>query len=131
MNPRILLRAEGLAAFLASTAVFFSLDGPLWLYLLLALAPDLSMVGYAAGPRVGSYCYNAAHTYVAPLALAGLGLRTGYPLAVLVAAVWAAHVGMDRLVGYGLKFPDSFDHTHLSAAESRTALRTVENESAP
>ena len=115
MNPRILLRAEGLTVFLGATAAFFGLDGPLWLYLVLALAPDLSMVGYAAGPRVGSYCYNAAHTYVVPLALAGIGLWASVPVALLVAAVWTAHIGVDRLVGYGLKHPDEFGHTHLSA----------------
>ncbi|WP_435349143.1 DUF4260 family protein [Haloarchaeobius sp. HRN-SO-5] len=66
-----------------------------------------------AGPRIGSYGYNLVHTYVSPLALAGVGLWLTTPLAVLVALVWAAHIGADRLVGYGLKYPTGFNDTHL------------------
>lgn len=114
MNPRSLLRAEGLAAFVAATAAYFLwLDGPAWLFLLLALAPDLAMAASLAGPRIGSYGYNLAHTYVAPLAVAGVGLWLAAPAAVLVALVWAAHVGADRAVGYGLKYPSGFGDTHL------------------
>lgn len=114
MYPRLLLRAEGLAAFVAATAAYFVwLDGPLWLYLVLALAPDLAMLAYLAGPRLGSYGYNVAHTYVAPLALAGAGVWLGVPTAVLVALVWTAHIGADRLVGYGLKYPTGFRDSHM------------------
>ncbi|MFC7228421.1 DUF4260 domain-containing protein [Salinirubellus salinus] len=112
-GPATLLRLEGVAAFAAATAAYYLLGGPLWLYLLLALAPDLSMLGYVAGPRVGSAAYNAAHTYVAPLALGALALWVGTDLLVLAALVWAAHVGVDRAVGYGLKYPTGFGDTHL------------------
>jgi hypothetical protein len=118
MNPRITLRIEGLAVLAGALAAYLWLDGPLWLLAVLALAPDLSMVGYLAGPAVGSRVYNLFHTYTLPLTLAGLGLWTGTTLAVLVAAVWTAHIGADRLVGYGLKYPDDFKHTHLSGADS-------------
>lgn len=91
--------------------------GPLWLFALLLLAPDLSMLAYLAGPRVGSYGYNLAHTYVAPLSLAGAGLALAAPPAVLVALVWTAHVGMDRAAGYGLKHASGFRHTHLDGGE--------------
>jgi hypothetical protein len=120
MYPGITLRAEGIAVFLAATLAYFALEGSPWLFLALALAPDLSMLAYLAGPRVGSAGYNAAHTYVAPLALGGAGLWLSAPLAVSVALVWAAHIGVDRAVGYGLKYPTAFRDTHLarlSAAE--------------
>lgn len=114
MYPRLLLRAEGLAAFVAATAAYFLwLDGPLWGYLALALAPDVAMLAYLAGPRAGSYAYNLAHTYAAPLALAGAALWLAVPAALLVALVWTAHIGADRLVGYGLKYPTAFGDTHL------------------
>lgn len=114
MDPKSFLRVEGLAAFVAGLWAFFALDGPLWLLAVLALAPDLSMLAYLAGPRVGSRGYNLVHTYTAPLALAGIGVWTGTGLALLVAAVWAAHIGADRLVGYGLKYESGFKDTHLS-----------------
>jgi len=119
MHPRLLLRAEGIAAFAAAAAAYYLLGGPLWLFLVLGLAPDLSMVGYLAGPRAGSALYNAAHTYVAPLALGAVGVAAGAPWVTWVALVWAAHVGADRAVGYGLKYPTGFRDTHLSRLPGR------------
>lgn len=114
MTPRRLLRAEGLAAFLVALGAYFLvLDGPLWLLVVPALAPDLSMLGYLRGPRVGSATYNLVHTYVLPLALGAAGVWTGNALAMQVAAIWAGHIGADRAVGYGLKYPTGFEDTHL------------------
>lgn len=118
MNPRLVLRLEGIAVFLAATAAYFAVDGPLWLFLVLALAPDLSMLGYLAGDRVGSRVYNVFHTYVAPIALGAAGVGLSVPPAVQVALVWAAHIGADRAVGYGLKYPTGFKHTNLSMADN-------------
>jgi hypothetical protein len=119
MNPRNLLRLEGLTVFALAVGAYLWLGGPLWLLAVLALAPDLSMVGYLAGPRAGSIGYNLAHTYVLPLALGAAGLYAGVDLAVLVALVWAGHIGADRLVGYGLKYRTGFKHTHLSPGAMR------------
>lgn len=124
MEPRQFLRAEGLATLGAALAVYFAVDGPLWLLVVLALAPDLSMVGYLAGPRIGSLSYNAAHTYVVPLILGGIGVWAAEPIAVEIAAIWAGHIGFDRLVGYGLKFPTGFKDTHLSKQTAPIAAFT-------
>lgn len=114
MQPKTFLRIEGLTALVGALSVYIALDGPLWLLAALALAPDLSMLAYLAGPRVGSLGYNLAHTYTVPLALAGVGVWMGLPLAVLVAAIWVGHIGADRLFGYGLKYDTGFKDTHLS-----------------
>jgi hypothetical protein len=71
------------------------------------------MVGYLAGPSIGAVAYNAFHSYPLPAALGLAGLVAGGPLAVSVALVWFAHIGMDRLMGYGLKYPTGFKNTHL------------------
>lgn len=113
MHPKVLLRTEGFAVAVAAGAVYYSLNGPWWLFLILFLAPDLSMVGYLTGPGYGSMAYNAAHTYITPLLLAGVGLWSGIELAVLGALIWAAHIGLDRLVGYGLKYSSGFSDTHF------------------
>lgn len=113
MRPTRLLRLEGLAVAAGALAGFVTLDGPWWLLVALVLAPDLSMLAYLGGPRVGSWGYNLAHTYVIPLTLAGLGLWTGTALATLVALVWMAHIGVDRLAGFGLKYATGFKDTHL------------------
>ncbi|MFB6152189.1 MAG: DUF4260 domain-containing protein [Haloarculaceae archaeon] len=114
MEPRTFLRVEGLTVLALCLAGYFALDGPVWLLVVLALAPDLSMVGYLAGPRVGSLSYNLVHTYTGPLALGAVGFRADVRIALLVALVWAGHIGADRLVGYGLKFDSGFEDTHLS-----------------
>jgi len=80
----------------------------------LALAPDLSMLAYLAGPRVGSLGYNLFRTSTGPLAVGGAGFWVDWRLAMLVAAVRAGHIGADRLAGYGLKFETGFRDTHLS-----------------
>lgn len=114
MEPRTFLRVEGLAVLGIALAGYFTLDGPVWLLLILGLAPDLSMIGYLAGARVGSLSYNVVHTYTLPLALGSLGFWADIRMALLIALIWAGHIGADRLVGYGLKFESGFKNTHLS-----------------
>ncbi|HVG47704.1 MAG TPA: DUF4260 domain-containing protein [Rubellimicrobium sp.] len=117
--PNLILRAEGLAVLVASVWVYAALGSGWWLLAVLILAPDLSMLGYLAGARVGAALYNAAHTYVVPLALLALGQSGAVPLGTALGLIWAAHIGMDRVLGYGLKYPWGFKATHLSAAEPR------------
>ncbi|WP_311171687.1 DUF4260 domain-containing protein [Halobellus ordinarius] len=120
MDPKTILRLEGVGLFAAATAAYFTLGGPVWLFLLLALAPDVSMLGYRAGPVVGSRLYNAFHTTVGPVALGAAGVLLGVTPLVWVALVWGAHIGADRAVGYGLKYPTGFTDTHLGSGTART-----------
>jgi hypothetical protein len=110
---RTWLRLEGLAA-LAAGVVLFGLAGGNWLLLIpLLLVPDVSMVGYLAGPRLGAVTYNLAHTWTPGFIGLALGLWLASPAIELVAAILIAHVGMDRSLGYGLKMPTAFQDTHL------------------
>jgi hypothetical protein len=115
---RLWLRLEGLAVLAAACAAYalFHLN---WVWFaVLFLAPDLSMLGYVLGPKVGAWCYNLAHTYVLalPVLIAGLSIvLSGQHHVVLlgVGLIWCAHIGFDRLLGYGLKSPEGFKVTHL------------------
>lgn len=120
MYPKTILRLEGAGLFGVATAAYFTVDGPLWLFAVLALAPDISMVAYFAGPRVGSWFYNAFHTYLVPVTLGTAGLWFGVTALTWVALIWAAHIGVDRVVGYGLKYPTGFKHTHLSVEDGHS-----------
>jgi hypothetical protein len=111
--PRVLLRAEGIAAAAAATAVYFHAGYPWWLLVALALAPDLSMIGYLWGPAAGAVCYDAAHTYVCPAALTAVGFVAGADVAIEVGLIWIVHIGVDRALGYGLKYRSAFKDTHL------------------
>ena len=113
LRPAALLRAEGVALLLLSVLLYRVNGGGWLLFGVLLLAPDLSMLGYLAGPRVGAAIYNAFHTYALPALVGALGMIFASPLAVAVALIWSAHIGMDRTVGYGLKYPSSFKDTHL------------------
>jgi hypothetical protein len=110
--PRILLHAEGLAVFAAAIGLYFRADYQWWLLLALVLAPDLSMIGYAAGTRVGAGAYSV-HTYVFPVVLGFAGVLAESSLATKLALIWFTHIGLDRALGYGLKYPTHFKDTHL------------------
>jgi hypothetical protein len=120
MNPRDYRRFEGFAVLVAALATYSLLEGPIWLLAVLALAPDLSMLGYLAGKRLGALSYNLAHVYAGPLALAGGAVWLGSDLALLGAVVWVGHIGADRLFGYGLKDETGFADTHLSGDRDPT-----------
>lgn len=111
--PRRLLHLEGLAVLVAAIALYFDAGYGWLLLVVLFLAPDLSMLGYLGGPRLGALAYDVVHTYALPLALGLAGVLAGTGLAVQLALIWAAHIGLDRLVGYGLKYPSGFKDTHL------------------
>jgi hypothetical protein len=84
-----------------------------WLFVLLFLAPDLSLFGYFAGKQVGAVVYNVVHTYVLPAGLFVLGFAAEGGLVMGLALIWAAHIGFDRLLGFGLKYPVVFRPTHM------------------
>jgi len=113
LRPAALLRVEGVALLVLSV-LLYRVNGGGWLMFgVLLLAPDLSMLGYLAGPQVGAAVYNTFHTYAMPAVAGALGMVFANPLMVAVALIWFAHIGMDRTVGYGLKYPSSFNDTHL------------------
>ncbi len=117
IRPHVLLRLEG-AVELILALVLYGVHGGNWaLFALLLFVPDLSALGYLASPAAGGASYNAAHTYVLPVALGVVGLASGHILPLQLALIWGAHIAMDRLLGYGLKYPDAFKHTHLGSED--------------
>jgi hypothetical protein len=113
--PRRLLRLEAAAVLALALSAFARLHGDWGLFALLFLVPDLSMLGYLAGPRIGAGAYNAAHSYLGPALLGAAALVGPGPVALHLALIWAAHIGFDRMLGYGLKYDDAFKLTHLGA----------------
>jgi hypothetical protein len=112
--PAIFLRLESLVVVVAAVALYFDGDYAAWPFFVFLLAPDLSFAAYLAGPRVGAVVYNLAHTYAWPVAIAAGCVLTGETgLPVQIALIWAAHIGVDRVLGYGLKYPTAFKDTHL------------------
>lgn len=114
-KPRFFLQLEGIVVLIASLTLFASTDQPWWWIPALLFVPDLFMAGYARSTKLGAMTYNIGHTYLLPVMVALLGFHAHRPLILGVGLIWLAHIGMDRLLGYGLKYDDNFKHTHLGS----------------
>ncbi len=108
-----LLRLEGLTLFTGMVLLYAVWGGSWLLFAILFLAPDLSFIAYLVDARAGAAVYNAAHSYMAPMALMTVGFGFTSPLTLSIAMIWLAHIGIDRALGYGLKYPAGFAFTHL------------------
>ncbi len=111
-SVRTVLRLEGLAVLAVAAAAYAQTGASWYLFGILFLSPDLSLLAYLGGSRAGAIAYNAVHSYLGPLALLAAGYF-GNSYLLPYALIWLAHNGMDRAVGYGLKYASSFGDTHL------------------
>jgi hypothetical protein len=120
-KPGVLLRLEG-GFVLVAAIVGYSrvLHGSWWIFALFFLAPDLSLLGFVARRNLAfaAAFYNAVHTYLLPLLLAGWAWWTGARTGEIAAAIWIAHIALDRLLGIGLKYPEAFMPTHLQTVRT-------------
>lgn len=108
-NAALLIVALLIVALLA----YYLSDGSWWLFGVMILVPDLSMIGYVAGPRIGAWCYNIVHTWLAPTTIGLMGWAAGSILLMQIALILSAHIAADRMLGYGLKHESGFKDTHL------------------
>lgn len=112
-SPRLLLKLEGAAVLLFSVLAYRWHHGSWILFAVLFLVPDVSMLGYVANSRVGAARYNSVHTYLGPLLLGCYAVPTAHLMLLQVCLIWTAHIGFDRFLGFGLKYPTQFKDTHL------------------
>jgi hypothetical protein len=111
---KILLHIEGLAVFVLSL-YFYEYSQFSWLlFFVLLLAPDISMLGYVINNKIGARLYNFFHTYTIVIIVIFLGLLVENQTALAIGLIWSAHIGMDRMIGYGLKYPTEFKDNHLN-----------------
>ena len=114
-----ILRLEGLAVAAVSAVLYSRTGASWWLFAALWLTPDLSMLGYFAGPCWGARTYNSIHAFVTPITLALSALLLHQDKLLPYALIWVNHIGVDRLLGYGLKYPAGFKWTHLRGPGAR------------
>jgi hypothetical protein len=112
-KPGFLLRAEGAALFVLSVCLYRFTGAGWGTFLLLFLWPDVFMLGYIWNVRIGSLLYNLVHTEILPIALAGFAVSAHRLPWLSFALIWIAHIGFDRALGFGLKYPTAFKDTHL------------------
>jgi hypothetical protein len=107
------LQLEGGALAAAALMAYAHLGESWWLFGLFVLAPDLSFAAYLAGPRVGAVVYNIVHSTIGPVLLGTLAYIAGEAPIIALALIWLFHIGIDRMLGYGLKYGSGFRDTHL------------------
>ncbi|MDX7952465.1 DUF4260 domain-containing protein [Lichenihabitans sp. Uapishka_5] len=119
-HPNLFLRAEGLAVLVLAVLTYATAGTGWLLFAVLVMLPDVSMLGYLAGPRVGAAAYNLAHWYVWPLLLLGIGTVQHAPVLFSIGLIWMAHIGFDRLIKAGFKYPEGFRFSHLGGPSAPT-----------
>ena len=108
-----LIRLENAFVFITVVIIYFMFGFSLWLFLIFLLVPDISMLGYLFNNKVGSYVYNVGHSYILPILITLFYLATGVNLLLGIALIWLAHIGMDRTIGYGVKYSIGFNKTTI------------------
>jgi len=112
-KPGVLLRIEG-GCVLALSALYYQEIHASWiLFVVLLLVPDLAILGYLCGVRIGTISYNIVHTLIGPLLLIGYAALERSFWLLPYGLIWTAHIALDRMLGYGLKYPTRFNDTHL------------------
>ncbi|WP_008826827.1 DUF4260 domain-containing protein [Haloplasma contractile] len=110
---RKLIHIEGLVILILMLVLYNYINYNWWLFIVLLLVPDLSMLGYIINTRIGAVIYNMFHTYVFTVGLAIIAITINHELLLAVSIIFTAHIGMDRTLGYGLKYPSGFKDTHM------------------
>ena len=111
---KYVLQLEGLTLFVASILILtLKLSAAWWVYPILLVGPDVSMCGYLANPKVGAAVYNLAHTLVIAVVATTAGLVLESNELLITGIVLIGHIGMDRMLGFGLKYETGFAFTHL------------------
>ncbi len=111
--PNIFVRLEGLVVLAVATTLYFWLQGSTTAYFILLLLPDVGMLGYIKNKSIGALIYNVSHSYILPILFLMLALMWNITVLIPYLLIWFAHIGMDRMIGYGLKYSTGFFHTHM------------------
>jgi hypothetical protein len=112
-RPAWLLRVEEAGLLTAAVLLYVHFHFSWLLFGVLFLAPDLFMLGYLMNSRTGAAIYNLGHVLFVPLGLFFVAYGGHRPVLMSISIIWAAHIAFDRLLGYGLKYPEHFKDTHL------------------
>jgi len=110
---RVYLQVEGAIALAAAVSFYWQVSFSWWFFAVLFFAPDVSMLGYVVGLRVGALIYNVAHTYTTPALVLLIGCLMHSPTTIAIGLIWVGHIGFDRMFGFGLKHDSGFRQTHF------------------
>jgi len=107
------LKIEEASLFLFCIFLFSKLGFDWWWFPVLLLLPDIGMIGYVISHEVGAFTYNVTHNRVVATVSAFYAIASDDDYWKLTAIIIIAHIALDRALGYGLKYTDNFQNTHL------------------
>jgi hypothetical protein len=113
LKPKLLLHLEGGAILAASCVIYQHMHGSWLWFAVLFLVPDISLFLFPLNKKIATAVYNCVHTYTTPILFSLVLWLLGQTSCLWMALIWTAHIGMDRLFGYGLKYETAFKDTHL------------------
>lgn len=108
-----IIKLEEAAMFALAIYLAYQLPYAAWIFWALLLVPDIGMIGYLVNTRVGAFTYNLTHHKAIAIVIWIIGMLTENNVLMFTGILLFAHSSMDRVMGYGLKLPDNFKHTHL------------------
>lgn len=111
---KVILHLEGASVLVLTLYGYMYFQFSWWVFIIFLFTPDLAMLAYVMNQKVGAIVYNVCHTYFVSLLVLFFGLLTNQTLFILIGLIWTAHIGMDRMFGFGLKYPTQFNDTHLN-----------------
>ncbi|HFJ9426826.1 DUF4260 domain-containing protein [Bacillus cereus] len=112
MQKRI-VHFEGMVVFLATIYMYSIYEFNWIIFFVFLLAPDLSMLAYGINNHVGAKIYNVCHTYIISILIVLIGVYFKIDTVIMIGLIWTAHIGMDRMFGYGWKYETDFKDTHI------------------
>ncbi|SCY15429.1 protein of unknown function [Lysinibacillus sp. TC-37] len=113
MKLRKIISLEYVIALIITVFFYGHLDFS-WLYFMVfLLLPDITMIGYLLNPKIGAVFYNIGHSFISPALLLVIGFMMSSSILLMIALIWLAHIFLDRALGYGLKYEEAFQKTHL------------------
>lgn len=123
--PIMFQRIEGGFILAACAVVYLLIRGDPWIFALLFFSFDISILGYLVNAKVGAISYNTVHSFIGPTVLFMIGLLTSSDKAIYFTLIWLAHLGFDRMIGFGMMYPDEFGNSHLAKKKLPAGIRRL------
>lgn len=111
--PKKTVRLENALALLLLLFIYFNMGYSIWSFLILFLLPDLALLTYLIDEETGSLVYNLMHTYLLPGCLIAVAYIGQVNFLWPISLIWCAHIAMDRMLGFGLKYSGNFKQTSI------------------
>lgn len=109
----IFQRIESAVIFVFLLIIYFLLNFNWLIFILFLFVPDVSMTGYLKDKKTGAFVYSLGHSYFSPILFLCISFFLGFESGVMFSIIWAAHIALDRALGFGLKSEKGFKDTHL------------------